>query len=196
MASYPDLYVLRHGETEWNHQRRWQGVLDSPLTPRGLEQAAAQGHLLARLLPEGAPSAWCSPQLRARRTAEIALSFLGGTAEPDARLGEVSVGQAAGMLQSDIAARWPGFAPDVDHPFGWYFRVPGSESFDALRHRCQQFLDSLNGPAIVVTHGITGRMIRALWLGLDIHGMHALPGGQGCVFQLQKNGEITHSLKE
>jgi broad specificity phosphatase PhoE len=196
MASYPDLYVLRHGETEWNHQRRWQGALDSPLTPRGLEQAAAQAHILARLLPGGALPAWCSPQLRARRTAEIALSLTGGVAEPDARLGEVSVGQAAGLLQRDIAARWPEFAPDAEHPFGWYFRVPDSESHEALRHRCQQFLDSLNGPVIVITHGITGRMIRALWLGLDMHGMHSLPGGQGCVFQLQNNGEIVHSLKE
>jgi broad specificity phosphatase PhoE len=196
MASYPDLYVLRHGETEWNRQRRWQGALDSALTPLGLDQAAAQGQLLARLLPGDPLPAWCSPQPRARRTAEIALAAIGGAARPDPRLSEVSVGQAAGMLQVDIAAKWPQFAPDLTHPFGWYFQVPGSESYTALRQRCQQFLEQLDGPAIVVTHGITGRMLRALWLGLDMAGMHALPGGQGCVFHLRKSGEIIHSLKE
>ena len=45
---YPDLLILRHGETEWNLAGRMQGAMDSPLTAKGRAQAAAQARLLAR----------------------------------------------------------------------------------------------------------------------------------------------------
>ncbi|MCB2120639.1 MAG: histidine phosphatase family protein, partial [Rhodobacteraceae bacterium] len=49
MGVYPELYVLRHGETVWNAEGRMQGTLDSPLTERGCAQARRQGEILASL---------------------------------------------------------------------------------------------------------------------------------------------------
>src|SRR3954452_15944987 len=65
------VLLVRHGETEWNRARRYQGWLDSPLTPEGIAQARAIGRRL-RLLPEAANAAiLASPLGRARHTAEI-----------------------------------------------------------------------------------------------------------------------------
>jgi len=67
------ILLLRHGETEWNLERRYQGRFDSPLTGRGTAQALAIGRLLA-MVPEAASAPIvASPQGRARRTAEIIL---------------------------------------------------------------------------------------------------------------------------
>src|SRR4051812_50088063 len=65
------ILLVRHGETEWNRIRRYQGWLDSPLTPEGIAQAAALGRRLL-LLPEAAEAAIvASPLGRARHTAAI-----------------------------------------------------------------------------------------------------------------------------
>ncbi|MEM6277220.1 MAG: histidine phosphatase family protein, partial [Pseudomonadota bacterium] len=69
-----------------------------------------------------------------------------------------------------------------------YEAAPGGEGLTALEHRCRAFLDDLAGPAVLVTHGITGRMLRALWLGLGQDGLDDLPGGQGVVFHLSDTG--------
>ena len=73
----PELYLLRHGETEWNVQGRLQGRLDSPLTERGQEQARRQAELLAALPPM---AAWASPAGRAVATARIALAMSSASA--------------------------------------------------------------------------------------------------------------------
>ena len=52
MTRFPDLYVLRHGETEWNREGIFQGVHDSPLTAMGREQAAHQGKILDRVISD------------------------------------------------------------------------------------------------------------------------------------------------
>ena len=72
-----ELYLLRHGETEWNREGRIQGSQDSPLTARGRAQATAQADILAREVPQLWQLArYCSPLRRARDTARIALDGL------------------------------------------------------------------------------------------------------------------------
>lgn len=181
----PELFVLRHGRTEWNAAGRHQGRRDSPLTAEGREQAAAQGAILQGLgLSARVPLAcYTSPQPRASDTAGIALGAIGRTAQPDPRLCEVDVGEWEGLTSAEIDARAPGLRAREGH-LGWHFHSPGGESFDAICARVGAFLDTLEGPSVVVTHGITGRVLRGLWLGLDIAGMNDLPGGQGVVFRL------------
>ena len=86
MSRYPTLYILRHGETEWNLANRLQGHFDSPLTDTGRAQAAAQNAILKRCDLAGF-SALSSPQGRAVATAELALAGLGMTVATDPRLG-------------------------------------------------------------------------------------------------------------
>jgi len=180
----PDIYILRHGETEWNRQGRLQGWLDSPLTELGRAQAARQGAVLAA---EGAVDLplWSSPAPRALATAALALP--GRSARPDPRLREITLGPWDGLTRAEIAALSPG-VPLSAHPFHWYDLTPG-ERFEGLRARVAAFMDELDGPSVIVTHGITSRFLRGAALGLDLDGIAALPGGQGVVWHLSAGTE-------
>ena len=88
------IYLVRHGETEWNRIRRYQGWSDSPLTDQGRAQAQAIGRLLCTLPEAQSADLVASPIGRARHTAEIIRECL-GRSEPlrfDDRLRELSFG--------------------------------------------------------------------------------------------------------
>lgn len=181
--TYPELFILRHGETEWNRAGRMQGHLDSPLTAKGRDQAARQAVLLAEeTLPEDA-TFWVSPQPRARTTAAIALGAAADALSVDPRLREIHLGAWDGLTRTDIDAEAPGI---LDMGFmAWMDHAPGGEGLTGLRARVADWLGALTGPAVVVTHGITSRMIRGVVLGLDVPGMEALPGGQGVIYHVR-----------
>jgi probable phosphoglycerate mutase len=184
----PELYLLRHGQSEWNAARRHQGQLDGRLTALGREQAHAMGDLLAREI--GDPfrfTALASPLQRAWQTAEIALAPLGLAARSDARLTEVHFGAWQGLTDPEIFERHPwAEAPRTDDPFMWNFMAaPGGETLPQMSDRLQAVLDDLAGPAILVAHGMALRVLRGLCLGLDSAGMRDLPGGQGVVWRLR-----------
>jgi probable phosphoglycerate mutase len=185
MTDFPELYVLRHGETEWNRELRNQGSLDSPLTAEGQDHGRAQGRMIDALGLRDLP-AFVSPQGRAVHTAELA----GLDATQDARLAEINMGDAEGMLHHDMHMRWPDLGPTDAHPFGWYFRLPNSESFDDLVTRVTSFLQDMREPTLVVSHGITGRVLRGVYQGLDVTGMRGLSIEQGRIFHL-KDGQET-----
>jgi probable phosphoglycerate mutase len=179
---YPEIYILRHGETFWNSEGRMQGSLNSPLTPRGTEQAERQGEILSEI-DLNKFSILCSPQGRAFETAAIALARQVNNIHTDVRLREIEVGDWAGQLRSELAK--PGeFEETLDGALELYERAPGGEGFAALEVRCMNFLSSLQGPSILVTHGITSRMLRSVVLGLGREGMSKMPGGQGVVYHL------------
>lgn len=178
----PELYILRHGETEWNVEGRLQGHHDSPLTERGRAQAAQQHRILASRDLAGF-SFFLSPLGRCLQTAGIALGGLATTARIDDRLMEISVGRWETRLRADLFAE--GLIPDTDDAPEIYERAPGGEGFHALETRCRAFLADLEGPAVVVTHGITSRMIRSLALRRDPSALLELAGGQGNVFHIR-----------
>ncbi|NDV00439.1 histidine phosphatase family protein [Pseudoroseicyclus tamaricis] len=175
----PDLYVIRHGETEWNAEGRWQGAFDSPLTAKGEAQARALGRLLASRGVAQSHALWCSPQGRARRTAEIIAEVAGWPTPPreDARLREIDVGRWTGCTREDILGEEPD-AEDM-HFLDLYARAPGGEGFDALWRRATAVLEGLAGPAVLVTHGITSRVLRTAAMGYEEDRLSELPGGQG-----------------
>ena len=153
-----DLYLMRHGQTVWNAQGRMQGWLDSPLTELGRRQAEWQAALVADVT--GA-ARYASPLGRAQQTAAIV--FGGAEVISDDRLREIDVGDFSGHCYPDLVAAHP-------HLFGggrlaWYDRAPGGEGLAALRARAEAFLADLTGPALIVTHGITLRMLRLVALG-------------------------------
>ena len=184
-GQYPEIFVLRHGQTLWNHEGRFQGSGNSDLTDLGRAQAARQGEILraAGVATRGLPVV-SSPQGRTRHTADIVVKVLGCTHRPDDRLVELALGQWEGRLLSDIQADWPEIHARRQNNILWYFENPTGEGFASLKARVTGFLTSLTGPTVIVTHGITSHVLRGLWLGLDLQGSADLPGGQGCVYHL------------
>lgn len=182
MPDFPELYILRHGETEWNALGRMQGGLNSALNAQGKAQAARQAEILAAVDLTGF-DVLSSPQGRAFETAAIALARRVSHLRTDDRLAEIGVGEWSGRLRSELAEG----AADFDGPDGaldLYEMAPGGEGFPALEVRCATFLASLTRPSVLVTHGITSRMLRAIVTGKGRGGLAEMGGGQGVVFHL------------
>jgi broad specificity phosphatase PhoE len=163
------IYLARHGETEFNRERRLQGHVDSPLTELGVRQAHAMGRLLKDLVRD--PAGWriiSSPLGRARRTAEIIAGEISGalSVELDPRLMEITLGEHDGRLRSEMAADQPA----AFGPSGWIFDAPTCESFQSVSARLESWLGALppepHRRVIAVSHGVTGRVLRGLYAGL------------------------------
>ena len=176
---YPELYILRHGQTEWNEQGRMQGALNSPLTAQGVAEATRQGEILQRIDLQDF-SFICSPQMRAVQTAGIALSHVAGFVQTDPRLAEITVGEWSGLLRDDL--------PMEDGPDAFmaqYEAAPGGEGLAGVTCRVTAFLADLKGPSVLVTHGVTSRVLRGLVVGEDAIGAASVHGGQGTVYHLK-----------
>ena len=101
------VLILRHGESTWNREHRWQGWLDAPLTPEGEEQAAECARRLARdgFRPR---VVFTSDLTRAARTAEIVAAHLEVPVVADAGFRERNGGDWQGCTITEIDERWPG----------------------------------------------------------------------------------------
>jgi broad specificity phosphatase PhoE len=185
------IYLVRHGETEWNRVRRYQGWSDSPLTERGLAQAEAIGRLLCRLPDAESAELVASPIGRARHTAEIIRDCLDRSESLrfDDRLREISLGSWDGLDRAEIAALRPGIF-DGDNYHEWYFATPDGETYEGFAGRIAAWLaEAADRPLIVVTHGIVTRLLRGLYAGLPRTAALRLPVPQDRIFRLA-NGAI------
>lgn len=186
MKTYPKIWFLRHGQTEWNKAYRLQGQLDSPLTARGLEDARRQAVILRPILAQN-PDCAVSPLGRARQTADIAL---GGRAyRIDPRLAEIGTGTWEGRLRDEILAEAPDLAARRPSALDMFAAAPDGEGFEVFRARILAFLDTLAEPTVIVAHGLLGQVLRGHLCGLDRAHMGALPNGQGCVYLLENGTE-------
>ena len=166
-----DLLLIRHGETDWNNERRMQGHTDTPLNANGIAQAR---QLAVRVVSEGSFSAmYASPLARARVTAEIIAQECGIAPILDDRLKEQGLGKFEGLTDAELERRFPGaLAAWRTDPLR--APLPGQEKRDAFQQRVQAFLDNLrarhtDGTRVaVVTHGGTIGMMLATLIGLDI----------------------------
>ncbi|MBV9829723.1 MAG: histidine phosphatase family protein [Alphaproteobacteria bacterium] len=185
------IFLVRHGETEWNRIGRYQGWSDSPLTERGLAQAAAIGQML-RATPEAAAAEIiASPLGRARRTAEIIAGALDGRPiRFDDRLREISLGSWDGLDRAEVRARLAA-TPGGYRRHEWYFNSPHGESYSDFAGRVGAWLrDTGDAPVIAVAHGIVTRVLRGLYAGLPRDVALQLNVAQDCAFLLHR-GIIT-----
>jgi broad specificity phosphatase PhoE len=164
------LYLIRHGETDWNADGRIQGHSDVELNERGLEQAR---RLALRIGEEKEFIAiYSSPLIRAYRTAELMGIALGLHVTPDPRLLERSLGQLEGLTMNEIRERFP----DVHrawHQGGPRPHIAGEESRAEFVQRVRTFVRDIRGAhaegqVIAVTHGGTINMLLMASLDLDI----------------------------
>jgi probable phosphoglycerate mutase len=149
-----ELILLRHGETDWNRELRFQGHVDVALNAIGLEQAR---RLAQRLAGETAHHIYASDLLRARQTAEPVSRQLGLATVSDASLREQSFGRVDGMRVDDIKVQYPQaweewlqFQEDYSMPEGETTRQFHARVMDAV----QRIVATHRGQTlVVVTHG-------------------------------------------
>ena len=142
------LLLVRHGESTWNAQRRWQGQADPPLSDLGVAQARSA---VVRM-PSGFERIVSSDLARARLTAELLASGLGLELVVDERIRERYAGPWEGLTREEIEAGWPGMLTDGSRPDDY-------EADDALLDRVLPVLTEQSGPTIVVTHGGVIRVV-------------------------------------
>ncbi|WP_295559701.1 histidine phosphatase family protein [uncultured Hyphomicrobium sp.] len=170
MPDHPTIYFIRHGETDWNRDRRYQGQKDIPLNETGRAQAHRNGIALRAYLPAIAEAEFiASPLSRTRETMQILRGELGLAPEAyaiDPRLIELSYGVWEGTLQDDILANdRDAVAARKKDAFGW--RPDGGESYADLLARVTGWAANVRKDCVVVSHGGVSRCLRAHVLGLD-----------------------------
>jgi probable phosphoglycerate mutase len=191
----PILYFARHGETDWNLERRLQGQHDIPLNALGRVQASRAGVILRDLLGRnGRPAAQydyvSSPLGRARVTMELMRSEIGLDPDgyrTDARLMEMSFGRWEGFTFAELQAREAAALAERERD-KWGFVLPGGESYAQLVVRVRAWYESVQHDTVVSAHGGVCRALMA-HLGLarpEVASMGDI--GQGVVYVF--DGEV------
>ena len=155
------LFLMRHGETEWSRTGQHTGTTDLALLADGLAQAEALAAVLARRL-DGRPLAavYASPLKRARQTAAIALP--GQPVELDADLREFDYGDYESLTTAEIRGRAPGWNI-------WRDGCPNGETTPEVGRRADRFLERcarIDGQIAVFSHGHMLRILGARALSL------------------------------
>ena len=161
------IFLARHGESDWNVEKRFQGHSDRPLTERGRKQARALADLVGA---EKIDAVYTSPLSRARETAEIVAARAGlePVALPDLR--EVDTGSWSGLSRADVEARFPeGFARWRSGGSGW----EDGETYEEMAERVIGALRTIaeghpDGRVLVISHGGPIRAIHAAAEGVAI----------------------------
>jgi len=186
----PPIYFLRHGETDWNRERRIQGQIDIALNARGRDQAGKMAAKLAEVMPAiDGFDLYSSPLMRARQTMAAVLAAYGLSETAvmhDERLKELSFGDFEGRPWSDVHAL--GIAPEVRPEAYHDWRPARGESYADGRVRVGEWLESLQGPAIVVAHGGISRILRGLVFGLAKREIVQLKVPQDRFFRIEAGG--------
>lgn len=187
------LIMVRHGQTDWNLEHRMQGQLEVPLNETGRAQAAALGKRLA-LLP--IDRVYVSPLGRARETAALALAGRDLPYDFDGRLAEIQLGRLQGMTVKEATPLFP----DGD----WRYERYGGESLEDLHRRLSAFAKERlpqPGTTLLVMHGMSLRMLRAVLLGLGPRDARVLNPPSCCycqadfsqgAWQITSFGDILH----
>jgi broad specificity phosphatase PhoE len=161
------LLLARHGETDWNRARRWQGHADRPLTDRGRAQATA---LAERLADIELDAVYSSDLRRARETAEAVARAQGLAVVELPELREVDVGSWEGLTRDEAEARFPdGFRRWRAGGTGW----DDGETYAEMSTRVLAAVERIaneheGGRILVVSHGGPIRAIHGAALGMDV----------------------------
>lgn len=169
--------ILRHGLSEYNQARRFQGHLDIPLHAIGLEQADASAKYV--LENYKIDRIYSSDLCRASRTAQPIAGALGLPLELDARLREIDMGLWSGLGFEEAIERFPETERIRKECLG-RLRYDGGESYGDVMERVRAFADEVekenDGKTVVIaSHGGTIRALFSSWLGYGPMEMNRVP---------------------
>jgi broad specificity phosphatase PhoE len=196
----PTIYYIRHGETAWNAEGRFQGSQDIPLNDLGRRQAAAAGGILTDLFArdgrnESSLTFVASPLGRARSTMELVRGVLklptGGYALDD-RLREIGYGRWEGSTLAQMQAADPAiFAARLSDT--WTISPPDGESYASVQARMSDWYNQLKTDTVAVAHGGTARALMVA-LGVETPDSAAdLTIEQGAVYVFRDGGLTKYS---
>jgi len=153
----PEIFLARHGETEWSLNGRHTGTTDIPLTDNGRRHAEALG---ARLAGREFAAVFTSPLVRAAETCRLA--GLGERAVVREELMEWNYGEYEGRTTADIRETVPGWTV-------WTHETPGGETPEQVGARCDALIEELvqfDGDVACFAHGHILRVLGARWMGV------------------------------
>lgn len=182
------LYLIRHGETDWNRAQRYQGQRNIPLNDTGRAQARRNGGVLKTYLPDvEAYDFVSSPLSRAIETMELLRAAMGldpkrYRVSSDVR--ELHYGHWEGELASELPLSDPdGVAGKAADPFGW--RPRGGESYADLMQRISPWIAGIDRDTVAITHGGVSRVARGAILNLPKHDVPTLEVPQDRILMLR-----------
>ncbi len=188
-----DLWLVRHGETDWNRELRFQGHLDAPLNALGLRQAQRLGQHLAAHAPR---PLLASDLLRTRQTAEPLAGQWQTPALPEALWREQAFGVVEGLTWQDIRERhpeivagWQRHDPDFAPPGGESRRQFHARVMQAVQALVQRCRDTGWTAPVVVSHGGVLDMIYRSASGQDLGGPRECPIPNAGLNHVRTDGE-------
>ncbi|MEM1397727.1 MAG: histidine phosphatase family protein [Pseudomonadota bacterium] len=184
------LYLIRHGQTDWNREQRFQGRTDIPLNALGKRQARQNGVNLGKLKSDWTDWDFVSSPLgRTRETIELLRAAMGLDAddyELNDALIEVTFGDWERHTATELKAKFPDEFEQREHD-KWNFTPPNGESYDLAAKRVRFALGSFDKPTVVVTHGGVIRAARYFIEELDGNLAASTPIPQDQIYHF--NGE-------
>ncbi|GAB4437888.1 MAG: alpha-ribazole phosphatase [Anaerolineae bacterium] len=192
------LLLIRHGETDWNAQGRYQGQTDIPLNAVGWQQAQALAQRLAR---EPLTAIYASDLRRAGQTATVIAEPHQLPVRHDPRLREMRFGVFEGLTYAEIAARYPealaAWQQNRDTP------PPGGEALAAFSARVRDFFDAViaahdDAAVLVVAHGgaLRDMICRALDIPADRRWNLAMDNASLSELHLYEGGAVLYRLND
>lgn len=192
------LFITRHGQTEWNLQKRMQGWFDSPLTTQGKQAACALGK---RLSNEKFNAIYSSPSGRAVDTAKLISNERQIPIFFKQQLKEINTGDWQGMTENEIKEEYPlQFEKYYEDPIN--FNLDDSESFQEVLNRALHVVEDIcdrydeNDQVLIVTHGVVKKLLIAHFNNLSLKNLWDPPFIHGTSLTIvkidkEKNVEIT-----
>ena len=179
------IYFFRHGETLWNSEHRYQGSLNSDLTPKGIAQI--EDACLAFSVTEEyihPIKVFVSPLGRAQETARILSRYADVVLIEDNRLREVSLGSWDGKTKAEIEKLYPDLLRN-SKPYNWHFYSPDGESLQSAKSRIKSWLSDVEDYTVcAVAHGMIGRVLIGLYLNLSDDEMLKMSIAQDSYYKL------------
>ena len=189
------VIMVRHGESHWNVEQRYQGQADSGLTERGRAQAAQAAHTLVEEVGR-METVWSSDLPRARDTAQAYAELTGATVVEDKRLREISVGDWSGRTLAEVAAELPEVV--AASKAGLDPRRGGGETFVEQRARVSECLEELAqtglDQVLVFTHGGSIQVGAAYAAGLPSPGHHSMAPASNCSRTVLRLGGLGNAV--
>jgi len=168
-----NLYIVRHGQTKWNTERRFQGWLDSPLTENGILRAQ---ELRLKLEPIKFDACISSPSGRAVKTLALIVDLEPHLQSVDDRIKEIMLGNWQGMTHEEIETLYPEQL-DLFYNNPESFKLHDAESYQDVYDRVSSFIESLKVEfacdneeknVLIVTHGVTLMVFQLIFDNADI----------------------------